>query len=91
MTIDIDDAGPILEIAVAAAGRQNPMTTVADIQTLYGLFQQIKAGKFVLSATVKSGQFPALVDDIAREAALLSALLKDPSEGPKIIKLLSDS
>lgn len=79
----------LLQVADNAAGRQNPVTTIADAIKLYGLFQDVKAGKLDLSAMAKAGTLEPDIAAIARTAALADALLKDATQGPRLVSLLA--
>lgn len=77
-----------LEIAEAAAEKQSIGVTLADVKTLYGVYSNAKAGKLDIGAMVKAGTLAPAIEAGARTLTLADGLLKDKTEGPKVVALM---
>jgi hypothetical protein len=85
--IDIISA---IEVAAAAAGRQDIGTTLSDIKLLYGAYAQIKtAGKLDIPAMEKAKTLGPAIKALARTSALIDSLQSDPQAGPHVAALLT--
>lgn len=79
-----------IQLALAVAQKQNPLTTLADLEALYNASQVVKAQgpKAAFAQMVKDGTLQPDADALARSSALLDAVLKDKTLGPIAIGLL---
>lgn len=77
-----------LGVAESAAGRQNPLTTLNDLKTLWGEYQTIQSSGLDIAGMVKAKTLQTNVKALRRTVDVLDDILSDPNQAPQAIAFL---
>jgi hypothetical protein len=77
-----------LEVASAAASKEDAGQLLADAKLLYGVVQQAEAKTLDIQAMSKDGKLASVIAAGARTTAVANALMADPATAAHIATLL---